>query len=120
MAEAAAALADAPLVKIKVDRSDPEAQIRAVRAAAPRPRVIVDPNESWTIAEVERLQPLLAELRIDLLEQPLPANDDDALEGLAPLVPIRSEEHTSALQSLMRISYAVSCLNKKNTYPQAQ
>src|SRR3546814_9916170 len=26
---------------------------------------------------------------------------------------IRSEEHTSALQSLMRISYAVFCLNKK-------
>src|SRR3546814_9411781 len=26
----------------------------------------------------------------------------------------RSEEHTSALQSLMRISYAVFCLNKKN------
>src|SRR3546814_2170672 len=28
----------------------------------------------------------------------------------------RSEEHTSELQSLMRISYAVSCLKKKNTY----
>src|SRR3546814_5968845 len=28
---------------------------------------------------------------------------------------IRSEEHTSELQSLMRISYAVFCLNKKNT-----
>src|SRR3546814_8399857 len=27
----------------------------------------------------------------------------------------RSEEHTSELQSLMRISYAVFCLNKKNT-----
>src|SRR3546814_1696398 len=27
----------------------------------------------------------------------------------------RSEEHTSGLQSLMRISYAVFCLNKKNT-----
>src|SRR3546814_4932899 len=27
----------------------------------------------------------------------------------------RSEEHTSALKSLMRISYAVICLNKKNT-----
>src|SRR3546814_4371811 len=26
----------------------------------------------------------------------------------------RSEEHTSELQSLMRISYAVSCLNRKN------
>src|SRR3546814_2196744 len=30
----------------------------------------------------------------------------------------RSEEHTSELQSLMRISYAVFCLKKKNTPPQ--
>src|SRR3546814_3124034 len=28
----------------------------------------------------------------------------------------RSEEHTSELQSLMRISYAVFCLKKKNMY----
>src|SRR3546814_2412847 len=30
-------------------------------------------------------------------------------------MPKRSEEHTSELQSLMRISYAVFCLKKKNT-----
>src|SRR3546814_5964930 len=30
------------------------------------------------------------------------------------LAPLRSEEHTSELQSLMRISYAVFCLKKKN------
>src|SRR3546814_4634501 len=30
---------------------------------------------------------------------------------------LRSEEHTSELQSLMRISYAVFCLKKKNTQP---
>src|SRR3546814_2089313 len=30
-------------------------------------------------------------------------------------IPWRSEEHTSELQSLMRISYAVFCLKKKNT-----
>src|SRR3546814_8705626 len=29
-------------------------------------------------------------------------------------LPMRSEEHTSELQSLMRISYAVFCLKKKN------
>src|SRR3546814_4114766 len=29
---------------------------------------------------------------------------------------LRSEEHTSELQSLMRISYAVFCLKKKKTY----
>src|SRR3546814_10483620 len=32
----------------------------------------------------------------------------------APLLSPRSEEHTSELQSLMRISYAVFCLKKKN------
>src|SRR3546814_6243258 len=33
---------------------------------------------------------------------------------------VRSEEHTSELQSLMRISYAVFCLKKNNTYVQQQ
>src|SRR3546814_6753329 len=32
----------------------------------------------------------------------------------------RSEEHTSELQSLMRISYAVFCLKKKKTHKQTQ
>src|SRR3546814_10166280 len=37
-------------------------------------------------------------------------NDD----GIGPGQKVRSEEHTSELQSLMRISYAVFCLKKKN------
>src|SRR3546814_7310151 len=43
----------------------------------------------------------------------------DALSATAPPCenpPSRSEEHTSELQSLMRISYAVFCLKKKNTH----
>src|SRR3546814_8220032 len=43
---------------------------------------------------------------------------DGMIEGLAArlgVVLLRSEEHTSELQSLMRISYAVFCLKKKNT-----
>src|SRR3546814_1502579 len=35
--------------------------------------------------------------------------------GANPYACIRSEEHTSELQSLMRISYAVFCLKKKQT-----
>src|SRR3546814_10092892 len=35
-------------------------------------------------------------------------------EEFADLAEVRSEEHTSELQSLMRISYAVFCLKKKN------
>src|SRR3546814_6083971 len=37
-------------------------------------------------------------------------------DELRPALRERSEEHTSELQSLMRISYAVFCLKKKNTY----
>src|SRR3546814_1822227 len=35
------------------------------------------------------------------------------LKPSIPRLPLRSEEHTSELQSLMRISYAVFCLKKK-------
>src|SRR3546814_4094346 len=35
-------------------------------------------------------------------------------EGIDIVLKFRSEEHTSELQSLMRISYAVFCLKKKN------
>src|SRR3546814_10306942 len=44
------------------------------------------------------------------------ARDDDILETRAQSgARFRSEEHTSELQSLMRISYAVFCLKQKNT-----
>src|SRR3546814_1679057 len=38
---------------------------------------------------------------------------NEAGERLSPVAALRSEEHTSELQSLMRISYAVFCLKKK-------
>src|SRR3546814_9047085 len=41
--------------------------------------------------------------------------DPDALAALSERLGKRSEEHTSELQSLMRISYAVFCLKKKKT-----
>src|SRR3546814_2478432 len=48
--------------------------------------------------------------------------DVEALERLehveADAAGVRSEEHTSELQSLMRISYAVFCLKKKKTHLQ--
>src|SRR3546814_2402407 len=43
--------------------------------------------------------------------------DRPALVGGDPCRLPRSEEHTSELQSLMRISYAVFCLKKKKTKP---
>lgn len=113
MAAAAAALADAPLLKVKVDRSDPAAQIRAVRAAAPKPKMIVDPNESWTIAEVSDLQGLLTDLRIDLLEQPLPADADSDLIAFRSAIPIAADEAVHVADDLESLPDGYGVVNIK-------
>jgi L-alanine-DL-glutamate epimerase-like enolase superfamily enzyme len=98
MAEAAAKVAGAPLLKVKVDAADPEAQIRAVRRSAPNAELIVDPNESWDRALLEAMQAVLVEARVALLEQPVPAGADDWLEGFSPAVLLCADEsfHTAA------------------------
>src|SRR3546814_7293927 len=53
--------------------------------------------------------------RVGATIAPLPALALSSLVSIAPLLLFRSEEHTSELQSLMRISYAVFCLKKKKT-----
>ncbi|MBA3940306.1 MAG: dipeptide epimerase [Sphingopyxis sp.] len=113
MAAAAAALAGAPLLKVKVDRSDPAAQIAAVRAAAPGPKMIVDPNESWTIDEVRDLQGLMVDLRIDLLEQPLPADADGDLAGFRPAIAIAADESVHVAADLERLPDGYGIVNIK-------
>src|SRR3546814_6670094 len=66
-------------------------------------------------AFVGRLDRFLIKKRTDRLAengQPRQVSDDLAAIGKNILV-LRSEEHTSELQSLMRTSYAVFCLKKK-------
>lgn len=113
MARAAAAVAGVPLLKVKVDANDPAAQIRAVRAAAPGPKLIVDPNESWDRALVEAMQPVLVAARVDLLEQPVPADDDAWLEGFAPAVPICADESVHVADDLGVIGRRYQAVNVK-------
>ncbi|HEX8400593.1 MAG TPA: N-acetyl-D-Glu racemase DgcA [Allosphingosinicella sp.] len=113
MARAAADLAEVPLLKVKVDASDPAALVRAVRAAAPKPALIVDPNESWDRAMLERMQPILAEARVDLLEQPVPAGEDAWLEGFTPAVPICADEAVHVAADLDRVAARYQVVNVK-------
>ncbi len=92
MGAAARAVADAPLIKIKLSSDDPAARLRAVAAAAPDARFIVDPNEGWTFAILKDLKPLLADLPIALVEQPLPADADHELEGWDPPFTVCADE----------------------------
>ena len=113
MARAAGKVAQVPLLKIKVDDLDPAAQIAAVRAAAPAPRLIVDPNESWTIDTLRALKSQLTEWRVDLLEQPLPAGADGALASFDSPVPIAADEALHTAADLERLAGRYDVVNIK-------
>src|SRR3546814_3536586 len=57
--------------------------------------------------------PAAAPVKQEVAAAPTPQSAADALAAAAVAMQARSEEHTSELQSLMRISYAVFCLKKK-------
>jgi L-alanine-DL-glutamate epimerase-like enolase superfamily enzyme len=113
MAQAARSAAEAPLLKVKVDADDPSARIRAVRAAAPRAALIVDPNESWNEALVRAMQPILLEAEVDLLEQPVPAGEDEWLEDFEPGVPICADEAVHVAADLDTVARRYQAVNVK-------
>lgn len=113
MADAARRLAGVPLIKIKVDAKRPEAAIEAVARAAPGARLIVDPNESWSFGLLRDLQPFLRELAVALVEQPLPAEADDELEGFEPLVPLCADESVHVVGDLDRVASRYQVVNIK-------
>lgn len=111
MGKAASRIANPKLLKIKVDAGDPVARIEAVRRAAPSARLIVDPNESWSIDILREVQPELEHASVSLLEQPLPADADDALRDFSSRIPICADESchtTSNLPSLLDRYQAVN------------
>jgi L-alanine-DL-glutamate epimerase-like enolase superfamily enzyme len=98
MAQAARANARRPLLKLKIGGPDDLDGVAAVRTAAPRTRLLVDANEALSFADLRRLAPEFARLDVKLLEQPLPAGQDEELEGYDSPVPLCADEslHTRA------------------------
>ncbi|WP_294238633.1 N-acetyl-D-Glu racemase DgcA [uncultured Sphingomonas sp.] len=113
MAEVARTVAQVPLLKIKVDREGAAEQIAAVRAVAPTPRLIVDPNESWRVADIADRLPMLLAQRVDLLEQPVPAGEDEGLADLAGTIPICADEAMHTRTDLDRLAGRYSHVNVK-------
>src|SRR3546814_9972106 len=74
-------------------------------------------DELWGVRASEATHRPLSELDIGLPVAELEDGFNDILEGKEQRIDRRSEEHTSELQSLMRISYAVFCLKKKSEKP---
>lgn len=96
----AKALSAVPLIKLKVDGARHVDWIRVVREEAPRARLVVDANQSWTRMLIENLMPELLALGIEFIEQPVRRGQDDALDGLRSPIPIVADESCTDRRSL--------------------
>ena len=113
MQQAAEENAARPLLKIKLGGEGDLERLRAVRAGAPNSRLIVDANEGWSATDYDALAPVMLELGVDLVEQPLPASDDAALEGRARPLPVCADEACHDRDSLANLKGKYDVINIK-------
>src|SRR3546814_1299424 len=84
----------------------------------PEARSLVEGFGAKSATSLEELVGKLPAPRVDWMMVPAGDITGDTVDALVKLLsPGRSEEHTSELQSLLRISYAVFCLKKQKLAP---
>ncbi len=113
MAAAAARAAARPLLKIKLAGAGDRDRLAAVRAAAPQATLIVDANEAWTPTDLEPMMALCADLRVALVEQPLPAGEDAPLAEFAHFVPVCADESVHDRNGLAALRTRYDAVNIK-------
>ena len=113
MGAAAKENADRPLLKLKLAGADDLARVAAVRDNAPQARLIVDANEGWSRRDYDDLVPALAALGVELIEQPLPAGDDEQLDGMARPVKLAADESCHDRGSLGALAGRYDVVNIK-------
>jgi L-Ala-D/L-Glu epimerase len=113
MAAAAKAASGRSLLKLKLGRDGDIERLRAIRFAVPNARLIVDANEGWTPAILPHMLAACAETGVELVEQPLPAADDEALRGLARTTLICADESAHGVESLEKLKGKYDAVNIK-------
>jgi L-Ala-D/L-Glu epimerase len=106
-------LAHYPWLKVKVGTEQPLEAVAAVRRGAPHARLVVDANQAWTPQLLMQLAPQLADLKVDLLEQPIAGEVDAILDKLDLPVPICADEPVNTVADLPRIADRYDFVNIK-------
>lgn len=109
----AAQNAHRPLLKIKLGTPDDMARLEAVRRGAPDVRIIVDANEGWTAEVYADLAPHLLRLGVQMVEQPLPADQDEMLAEIARPLPVCADESCHDRASLPGLKGKYDLVNIK-------
>jgi len=113
MAAATAEAAHRPLLKIKLGGDGDRERIAAVRKAAPRCELIVDANEAWTADNLARNLAACADAGVTLVEQPLPAGQDEALAGIERPLKVCADESVHDRASLEGLRGRYDAVNIK-------
>jgi len=113
MAAAVVAAGRRPLLKLKLGGAGDHERVRAVRAAAPLVRIIVDANEAWTPEIYSTTVPMLQPLGVELIEQPFPAAKDEPLLRLPRPIPICADESCHTREDMPRIRGRYDAVNIK-------
>jgi L-alanine-DL-glutamate epimerase-like enolase superfamily enzyme len=113
MAAATVKAAHRPLLKIKLGGYGDGARIAAVRKAAPESELIVDANEAWTSGNLERNLAACAEVGVTLVEQPLPAGQDEALKRIRRPLAVCADESVHDRASLEGLRERYDAINIK-------
>ncbi|MEM7719025.1 MAG: dipeptide epimerase, partial [Pseudomonadota bacterium] len=113
MTAAAARHAHRPLLKIKLGGADDMARLEAVRHGAPTTPIVIDANEGWTADVYSELAPHLVKLGVMMVEQPLPAGDDDLLAEIVRPLPVCADESCHDRASLLALKGKYDMVNIK-------
>jgi L-alanine-DL-glutamate epimerase-like enolase superfamily enzyme len=113
MAAATAKAAHRPLLKIKLGGDGDGRRIAAVRKAAPESELIVDANEAWTVGNLEQNLAECAEVGVTLVEQPLPAGQDEALARIRRPLAVCADESVHDRASLDGLRERYDAVNIK-------
>ncbi|MEL7272332.1 MAG: N-acetyl-D-Glu racemase DgcA [Pseudomonadota bacterium] len=109
----AAQHAHRPLLKIKLGGEGDMARLEAVRAGAPNTDIIIDANEGWDADTYRELAPILVKLGVKMVEQPLPAGDDEALLDIERVLPVCADEACHDRTSLPKLQGKYDMVNIK-------
>jgi L-alanine-DL-glutamate epimerase-like enolase superfamily enzyme len=101
------------ILKLKLGTPDDMPRLEAVRAGAPRARILVDANEGWTPDVYADLAPHLLRLGVELVEQPLPAGQDDMLAEIPRPLPVCADESCFDRASLPALKGKYDAVNLK-------
>jgi L-alanine-DL-glutamate epimerase-like enolase superfamily enzyme len=106
---------DYPILKIKLGTDRDMEIVRIVRGAAPGKRLRVDANAAWTAKHAVEMSVFLAEQGIEMIEQPVPANDIEGLRFVRERskLPVFADESCLVATDVAKLHGAVDGINIK-------